>query len=32
MYYNCGDWTENYTALIENLDGSIELIKGNKKC
>jgi UDP-2,3-diacylglucosamine pyrophosphatase LpxH len=26
-YYNCGDWVESCTALIEHLDGGIELIK-----
>lgn len=26
-YYNCGDWVESCTALIERLDGEIELIK-----
>jgi len=25
-YYNCGDFVENCTAIIENLDGSMELI------
>lgn len=25
-YYNCGDWVETCSALIENHDGSIELI------
>lgn len=25
-YYNCGDWVESCTALVENMDGSIELI------
>jgi UDP-2,3-diacylglucosamine pyrophosphatase LpxH len=25
-YYNCGDWVESCTALIEQPDGSIELI------
>lgn len=24
-YYNCGDWIENATVLIESLDGSLEL-------
>ena len=26
-YYNCGDWVESCTALIEHLDGEIELVK-----
>lgn len=26
-YYNCGDWVESCTALIENLDGSFEIYK-----
>ncbi len=26
-YYNCGDWVESCTALIEHLDGQIELVK-----
>lgn len=26
-YYNCGDWMENCTAIIENLDGTIELYR-----
>lgn len=25
-YYNCGDWVESCSALIENYDGEIELI------
>lgn len=25
-YYNCGDWVETCSALIENFDGSIELV------
>jgi UDP-2,3-diacylglucosamine pyrophosphatase LpxH len=25
-YYNCGDWVESCTALIEQLDGAIELV------
>jgi hypothetical protein len=24
-YHNCGDWVESCTALIEHLDGRIEL-------
>lgn len=27
QYYNCGDWVEHCTALVENLDGSIELLR-----
>ena len=26
-YLNCGDWVESCTALIEHLDGSIELYR-----
>jgi len=26
-YYNCGDWVESCTALVENYDGSMELIQ-----
>lgn len=26
QYYNCGDWIEHCTALIEDLDGNIDLI------
>jgi UDP-2,3-diacylglucosamine pyrophosphatase LpxH len=25
-YYNCGDWVESCTALVEQLDGAIELV------
>lgn len=25
-YFNCGDWVESCTALIENLDGSLEIV------
>jgi UDP-2,3-diacylglucosamine pyrophosphatase LpxH len=25
-YYNCGDWVEHCTALVENRDGRIELL------
>ena len=25
-YFNCGDWMEHCTALVENLDGRIELV------
>lgn len=27
-YYNCGDWVESCTALVEHPDGRIELIDG----
>jgi UDP-2,3-diacylglucosamine pyrophosphatase LpxH len=26
-YYNCGDWVEHCTALVENFDGKIELLR-----
>jgi hypothetical protein len=26
-YLNCGDWVESCTALIEHLDGTIELFR-----
>ena len=26
LYCNCGDWVESCTALVENLDGSLELL------
>jgi UDP-2,3-diacylglucosamine pyrophosphatase LpxH len=26
-YYNCGDWVESNTALVEHQDGRIELVK-----
>jgi UDP-2,3-diacylglucosamine pyrophosphatase LpxH len=25
-YMNCGDWVESCTALVENLDGTWEII------
>lgn len=25
-YYNCGDWVESRTALVENIDGSLQLL------
>ena len=28
-YYNCADWVETCSALIENLDGTIELLNYN---
>jgi UDP-2,3-diacylglucosamine pyrophosphatase LpxH len=27
VYYNCGDWVENLSALVEDLDGNIHLVK-----
>lgn len=30
-YMNCGDWTNNCTALIEHLDGTWELLYYNKE-
>lgn len=27
-YYNCGDWVESCTALVEHEDGSMEIIDG----
>ena len=27
-YYNCGDWVESCTALVEHDDGRFELLKG----
>lgn len=29
-YMNCGDWVESCTALVENLDGTWEIIKWEK--
>lgn len=29
-YYNCGDWIENCTALVEHRDGRMEVIDGIK--
>jgi UDP-2,3-diacylglucosamine pyrophosphatase LpxH len=26
-YYNCGDWVESCTALVENHDGTFEIVK-----
>src|SRR6185295_3803054 len=26
QYYNCGDWVESRSALVEHQDGSIELL------
>ena len=28
-YYNCGDWVESCSALVENFDGTIELLQFN---
>jgi hypothetical protein len=25
-YYNCGDWVEHCTALVEHLDGRLDLV------
>jgi hypothetical protein len=25
-YYNCGDWIEHCSAIVEHLDGRIELV------
>lgn len=30
-YMNCGDWVESYTALVENEDGTFEIVKWNKR-
>ena len=27
LYLNCGDWVENCTALVEDYDGRIELLR-----
>ena len=26
-YYNCGDWVETCSALVEHLDGRIEIVQ-----
>jgi UDP-2,3-diacylglucosamine pyrophosphatase LpxH len=26
-YYNCGDWVESCSALVENFDGEMELLR-----
>lgn len=26
-YYNCGDWVETCSALVEHLDGRIEIVR-----
>jgi len=31
-YYNCGDWVESSTALVEHHDGRIELIRSRARC
>jgi UDP-2,3-diacylglucosamine pyrophosphatase LpxH len=31
IYMNCGDWVESYTALVENEDGTFEIVKWNKR-
>lgn len=28
-YYNCGDWLESCSALVENFDGTFEIIRWN---
>jgi UDP-2,3-diacylglucosamine pyrophosphatase LpxH len=28
QYYNCGDWVDSCTALVEHSDGSMELMRG----
>lgn len=30
-YYNCGDWVESLTALVEHRDGRIELLAWNEQ-
>ena len=30
-YMNCGDWVESCTALVENYDGTFEIIKWSKQ-
>ena len=27
-YYNCGDWVETCSALVEHFDGRIEIVRG----
>ena len=29
-YLNCGDWVESCTALVENFDGTFEIIYWDK--
>jgi UDP-2,3-diacylglucosamine pyrophosphatase LpxH len=31
MYYNCGDWVESCTALVERFDGTMEILDWSKK-
>jgi UDP-2,3-diacylglucosamine pyrophosphatase LpxH len=31
MYYNCGDWVESCTALVERFDGTLEILDWSKK-
>ena len=26
-YYNCGDWVESCTAIVEHFDGRMEVVK-----
>lgn len=30
QYFNCGDWVESGTAMVEHADGTMELIDGRK--
>ncbi len=30
LYYNCGDWVESCTALVEHHDGAMEIIDGQQ--
>jgi len=27
LYLNCGDWVDSCTAIVENLDGRMELVR-----
>jgi UDP-2,3-diacylglucosamine pyrophosphatase LpxH len=27
LYLNCGDWVDNCTAIVEHLDGRMELVR-----
>lgn len=31
VYYNCGDWVESCTALVERFDGTLELVEWREK-
>lgn len=31
LYCNDGDWVESLTALVENLDGSLQIVRWNKR-